>query len=803
VPDPVAVLRTLAHRGPDGAAHLLLPLGFLGFTRLSLVGAAPQPMQEGGLALVCNGEIYNHAELRLSLPGPAPLSVSASDCSILLPCVAAWGVAQCVQRLQGMFALALVVSSGETQDVYLARDRMGIKPLVWGVCAQGRCLYFASEACALPPTWRVQDVEAGHLLHFRVSPTQAVEVVSSALFMPPWTPAPQRHPVTGSALRAALVASVSSHLMGDHPVGVFLSGGLDSSLLAAIAARHYRQRSAVLKTFTISHSSGASADLEFARRTAAFLGAAHTPFTFTTAEALAALKSIVLRLETYDVGLVRVAVPFYLLAEKVASLGCRAVLVGEGSDEVFAGYALFRSFGQDSVPAFQREVERRLACISASELLRVDRCTMAFGLEARVPFLDANFLSLAMHDSCTAGKLSHSSTGCLEKYTLRQAFEGWLPCDVLYRRKEGMADGVGFEWVREVQQEASRLEGVADFELAEASLYRRLFCDGVHPSRVALAEARIAARNAHRPTALAHLINGSAFIRQCKTVDSDPQLSSLFTLRETAEFCSSKLGVEVAAQAPTLHLLNSLIEAVVQRVPFHNFALLTRPRTPPTPKEVRDDWLGLLGGTCAYTSPAFASMLCTLGFQVQLVAAAVRREFDHLALLVLLEGRFYYVDIGNGKRYLEAAPLGDERPLGTSFLWRLQWSPEASLFHVFHGKRAEDGGAAWEHAPSITFCPNRSVHYSFFHEHFALARLNQHNIFLHGLRFAVFPGLTAEVSVRDAHVTLGAIRVRTASEAALLTFAQTHMNSAHVQWLVAALGVLRVQGDDLWAAVKG
>jgi hypothetical protein len=374
---------------------------------------------------------------------------------------------------------------------------------------------------------------------------------------------------------------------------------------------------------------------------------------------------------------------------------------------------------------------------------------------------------------------------------------------VLYRRKEGMADGVGFEWVREVQQEAVKLEGVADFELAEACLYKRLFCDGMPPSKIALAEARIAARNADRPVALAHLINGSAFIRQCKSVGSDPQLSCLFTLSETAEFCSSKLGVDVAAKAPTLHLLNSLIEAVVQRVPFHNLALLTRPRTPPTPQEVRDDWLGLLGGTCAYTSPAFASMLGTLGFQVHLVAAAVRREFDHLALLVLLEGRFYYVDVGNGKRYLEAAPLGDERPLGTTFLWRLQWNPEASLFHVFHGKREEGGGAAWECAPSITFCPNRLVHYSFFYEHFALARLNQHNIFLHGLRFAVVPGLTREVSLRDAHVTLGATRVRTASEAALLNFAQAHLSSAHMQWLVTALGVLRGQGDDLWAAAKG
>ena len=496
--------------------------------------------------------------------------------------------------------------------------------------------------------------------------------------------------------------------------------------------------------------------------------------------------------------------PLFLLARKVTASGCRAVLVGEGADEVLGGYALFQPYAREALPAFERELERRLASISASELLKVDRCTMAAGLEARVPFLDATFLSLAMHGSCAERKLSHPSTGRLEKSLLRDAFAGgWLPDDILWRRKEGMADGVGFEWVREVQREAVQREGIENPSSAEAALYRRLFCErAAHPSRIALAEARIAARNAGRPGPLAALVSGSAFIRSCKAVRGDPQLSSLFSRNEAASFCSGTLGVDAASQPPSLVLLNRLIEAVLQRVPFHNFSMLSRPRTPPTREEVRRDWLRCLGGTCAFTSPAFAAMLSALGFQVFLVASAVRRDFDHLALLVLVDGRFHYVDVGNGKRYLEAAPLGEDQPLGcaASFTWRVRWDAASARFHVIHGAQGEDGETLWTAAPSISFDPQNLVHYSFFHGHFARARLDPENIFLHGLRFAVFPRLDVEVSIRDAMVTLGsACRVSTRSEEELLAFARPRMNSAQMEHLQAALAQLRQQGDDLWS----
>jgi asparagine synthase (glutamine-hydrolysing) len=810
--DPAAALRAIAHRGPDGASLVTLsPNSALGFSHLSLVGAAPQPFLYGALSLLCNGEIYNHNELRLELSA-APAAPSSSDCSVLLPCIAAWGVEGCVRKLEGMFALAAVRTDGPMQHVYLARDRMGIKPLLWGLCGSGRCLAFSSEARGLPPTWPAFEVPPGHVLYIRVCSEEPAAVVSCSPFAPPWAALPQPGPVTSSALRASLISAVSSHLMGAHPVGVFLSGGVDSSILAAVAARLYKQRGAALKSFTISHVSphapgaATSADLEFAKRTAEFTRSDLECFTFDTAEALAALPDVISHLESYDVGLVRVAVPLFLLAKKAAARGCRAVLVGEGADEVFAGYALFRAYARSDLPAFRCELERRLACISASELLRVDRCTMAFGVEARVPFLDSGFLSLAMHDSCTEKKLSHASTGRIEKYFLREAFEGWLPEDVLYRRKEGMADGVGFQWLLDVQQEASRIEGDADLERAEAALYKRLFLEGAHASRVALAETRKAARNARRPAPLSQLINGSALVRGAKSVRNDPELWDLFSAAEAAHFASSVLGVEVAGQQPTLHLLNSLVEAVLQRVPFHNFALLTRPRIPPTRQEVRQDWLSVLGGTCAYTSPAFAALLSALGFRVSLLAAAVRREFDHLALLVQVAGRLYYVDVGNGKRYCEAAPLGcDEPPLGPpdGFQWRVRWDAAASLFHVVHGRRPPEGGSAtWDAAPSISFDPLRLVHYSFFYEHFQRARQDPANAFLHGLRFAVFPRLDSEISVRDAVLKVGAACVNTEDEGALVDLAGPFMTPAQRAWLQAALDVLKGQGDDLWPLTK-
>jgi asparagine synthase (glutamine-hydrolysing) len=818
--NPSVHTRSIAHRGPDGASHVLIPpYGYLGFTQLSLVGESKQPFQSNSRSIVCNGEIFNYKQLQFLLPSHALGSRISSDCDVLLPGIAEWGFEECIKKLDGMFAIAMSVSlSEESQEVFIARDRFGIKPILWGLCEFGRCLAFSSEACGLPANWNISDVSPGHILHFRISINKTVELINNNRYITPWTVSPQVDPVCSSALRRSLISAVDSHLMGDYPVGVFLSGGVDSSIIASIAARLYQQRRKTLKTFSISHvadvstirneskslSTSSLSDLSFAQKTADFIQSDLTCFTFDTAEALSVLKDVIFQIESYDVGLVRVAVPLYLLSKKTASHGCRVVLVGEGADEVFGGYALFRAYSPhgDSnfdANAFKCELERRLTSISASELHRVDRCTMAFGVEARVPFLDASFLRIAMHDSCIKKKMSHPSSGIIEKYLLRNAFDGWLPNDVLYRRKEGMADGVGFQWINEVQLEATKLEKILDPHLAEAALYKRLFLESVHTSRAALAQSRIAYRNNNRPAKLSSIINGSAFVRGCKSVSNDPDLHNLFSKAEAVEFCSRVLGIDVTSRTPTLILLNSLIEAVLQRVPFHQFALLTRPRIPPTPKEVRDDWLNVVGGTCAYTSPAFAAMLSCLGFSVFLVAAVVHREFDHLALLVCVEGTFYYVDVGNGKRYFEAAPLGSQLPLGspTSFQWRVQWNKIESRFQVIHG-RYENGETSWDNRASIVFDPERLVHYSFFHDYFAQSRINPSNPFLHGLRFAIFPRLEQEISIKDSLVTFGSSRFKTSNQEDLVAFAEQYMTRLQFEWLLSALKTLSMQGDKLW-----
>jgi asparagine synthase (glutamine-hydrolysing) len=861
VPDPASVVARLAHRGPDGSSvHTPTPTSFLGFTRLSLVGSARQPFvsERGNLSLVVNGEVYNADALRLALgPRAPPRLPDTSDCSVLLPCIEAWGVEETLARVEGMFALALVrVADDGGCDVYLARDRMGIKPLVWGQCGGvldsrtvsggvdsssdggggggggSCCLAFASEAGALPAGWELKDVMPGTVLHVRVAPAQqragsAVTATTSAtatVFAPPWVPSPQADPVTLGTIRTTLVAAVSSHLQGDHSVGVLLSGGLDSAILAAVAARLMRQRGGPrLRAFTITHrtvaappADGPPSDVVFASRTAAAVGAELSVATFDTREALSALPQVISALESYDVGLVRVAVPQLLLARHVARAGCRVVLSGEGADEVFAGYALFRAYdgrsadGPTGLDAFRRELERRLACLWASELLRVDRCTSASGVEARVPYLDPAFLAVAMHPSTAARKLSHPSHGSLEKALLRDAFASWLPDDVLYRRKVGMADGVGEAWVRELQAAAVASEGVEDPARAEAALYKRIFAE-VAPGagRAALARSRIAFRNAGRLTPASGLPDASALLRNFRCVRDDPQVGAMFTAADAAAFCTRELGVDVplAGATPTIALLNSLIEAVLQRVPFHNFSLLTRPRVPPVPAEVRADWLAVSGGTCASTSAAFAAMLSALGFDVSLVAAVVRTEFDHLALLVRLCGRAHYVDIGNGKRYAEAAPLVDDAdgcaPLGspTTLQWRVRWCPVASRFHLLHGRAGVDasGSASWDVPPSVTFDPDATVHYAFFYEHFARARRSDAFVFLRSLRLAVFPALTTGLSVRDAVVNVHGVRVPTAGEAELLELVRPHVSSSVHGWLLEALAALRARGIDLWA----
>lgn len=726
---------------------------------------------------------------------------ATSDCSVVLPGVAKWGVDDFVKRVDGMFAMAVCAwgSAGDDEhvDVWLCRDRFGVKPLLWGTCAAGCCFGFASEARGLPDDWpAVHDVTPGCVLH--VALAGAGVSVKETRFALPWPLRTQ--PVLQSDIRAALMAAVRKQVtQGDRTVAVLLSGGVDSALIAAIAARELARTGQQLRTFTICHDAvGRSADAEHARATAQWIGSAHEEIAFSSQQGISALSHVIRHVETHDVITVRAAVPLYLLAQHVRAAGCDVVLVGEGADELFGGYSLFRHCADAA--AMRAETERTLALISDAELLRVDRCTMACGVEARVPYLDAEFAALVMHDSCQSDKLWHAGTGRVEKLLLRACFEGWLPDTVLYRQKEQMADGVGRQWLVDLRQHALAVVGnnISEDD-AEAVLYKRLFQAG--GGRAQLVSARSLRRKQARVSQQLSL-SGSLYIRQQVSVASDPQLSGLISAADATAFCTATLCVPAAALlSRSVATLNALVQASLQTVAYHNLTVLVRPRRPPTMQEIRDDFLCGLGGPCAVVNAGFAALLHALGFAVYLTPATIHRPDCHVALLVRVRGRVHYVDVANGKPYAEAVPLGDERPRGTArFQWKLVWDGAARVFHVLHGSAASGG---WRTQPAVSFDPQRVVHYASFHAMLCESRTSRaYGPFLRGLRIALFATPYQVASVRDTELTAHALTTAARDEKQLVEFAARHFARPVVEMLPAALRVLREQGDHLWASPK-
>ncbi|WP_326949289.1 MULTISPECIES: asparagine synthase (glutamine-hydrolyzing) [unclassified Amycolatopsis] len=424
-----AMLTRLAHRGPDDTGQARVGEHvWLGHNRLSIVGPANgrQPLGEAGpWSLVCNGEIYNDAELRESLPGHH--FTTASDSESALALLTAEGP-RALDRLEGMWALCAATPDGR---FVAARDRLGIKPLYWA--RTGGRYYFASEMRAFPVT--VQH---------------AVEMFPPGCW---WTPedglvrfatavtfAPVQDGLTAveleSRTRAVLVDSVRRHLMADVEVGVFLSGGLDSSIVAAVAAAEYAREGRRLKTFAVGVEG--SSDLLAAREVAEFLGTEHRETVFDAAQAVAALDDVVASVESFDAGLIRSAVPNWFLAE-LAAQHVKAVLTGEGADELFAGYSYYHERHRDPA-ALHRELRRTIEQLHGLNLQRCDRVTMAHGLEARVPFLDTRVVDHAM--SLPDNVKSLEADG-LEKGHLRRAFTGWLPERLLWRPKLEFGTGSG------------------------------------------------------------------------------------------------------------------------------------------------------------------------------------------------------------------------------------------------------------------------------------------------------------------------------------------------------------------------
>ncbi|MBZ0087052.1 MAG: asparagine synthase B, partial [Thermomonas sp.] len=455
------------HRGPDWSGVYLDAGAILVHERLAIVdpagGSQPLRSQDGDLALAVNGEIYNHRELKRELAQPYAFQTE-SDCEIINALYREDAPASFLNRLNGIFAFALWDKAAGR--ALIARDPIGVVPLYWGHDAQGR-LRVASEMKALEGDCK--DVAQFPPGHWYDSATGAL----TNYYDRPWRDydAVQGVDVSSQELREAFEAAVHRQLMTDVPYGVLLSGGLDSSLVAAVAARYARHRIEDgdqteawwprLHSFAIGLHG--SPDLAAARIAADKLGTVHHGFEYSFEEGLDALPEVIRHIETYDVTTIRASTPMFLLARRIKAMGVKMVLSGEGSDEIFGGYLYFHK--APNAREFHDELIRKLDALNNYDCLRANKSMMAWGVEPRVPFLDRAFLDVAMRMDARC-KMVDKASGRIEKAVLREAFAGYLPDEILWRQKEQFSDGVGYGWIDGLKAHAEA--HVSDRELSAA-----------------------------------------------------------------------------------------------------------------------------------------------------------------------------------------------------------------------------------------------------------------------------------------------------------------------------------------------
>lgn len=455
------------HRGPDWSGVYVDERAILVHERLAIVdpagGSQPLLSEDGTLALAVNGEIYNHRELKQELAQPYAFQ-TGSDCEVINALYREDDPTSFLNRLNGIFAFALW--DKVAGRAIIARDPIGVVPLYWGHDKQGR-LCVASEMKSLAdtcadvaqfPPGHWYDSATGELLQYYARPWRDYDAVQGV-------------EVSRQALREAFEAAVHRQLMTDVPYGVLLSGGLDSSLVAAVAARYARHRIEDgdrseawwprLHSFAIGLAG--SPDLAAAKIAADMLGTVHHGFEYTFEEGLDALPEVIRHIETYDVTTIRASTPMFLLARRIKAMGVKMVLSGEGSDEIFGGYLYFHK--APNAREFHEELVRKLDALNNYDCLRANKSMMAWGVEPRVPFLDRAFLDVAMRMDARH-KMVDKASGRIEKAVLREAFEGYLPREILWRQKEQFSDGVGYGWIDGLKAHAEAQ--VSDRELAAA-----------------------------------------------------------------------------------------------------------------------------------------------------------------------------------------------------------------------------------------------------------------------------------------------------------------------------------------------
>ena len=461
--------KKIRHRGPDWSGIWSNEKAVLAHERLAIVdpisGGQPLFSKDGKLVLAVNGEIYNHQEIRAELEGEYEF-LTQSDCEVILALYRKKGI-DFIEDLNGIFAFALYDIE---KDVYfIARDHMGVIPLYQGWDKSGN-YFVASELKALEGYCnKIEVFLPGHSYY-----SEHEEPVH--WYKRDWMEyeGVKENESSVAELRKALEDAVHRQLMSDVPYGVLLSGGLDSSITSAVAKKYASMRIESgdkaaawypqLHSFAIGLEG--SPDLAAAQKVADHIGSVHHEVTYSIQEGLDAIRDVIYHLETYDVTTIRASTPMYLLARVIKSMGIKMVLSGEGSDEIFGGYLYFHK--APTAQAFHDETVRKLDKLHLYDCLRANKSLAAWGIEGRVPFLDKEFMDVAMRlnpkDKMTLDPVTGEPR--MEKWILRKAFEDYLPESVAWRQKEQFSDGVGYGWIDTLKEVAE--EKVSDQELAMA-----------------------------------------------------------------------------------------------------------------------------------------------------------------------------------------------------------------------------------------------------------------------------------------------------------------------------------------------
>ena len=476
----------IRHRGPDWSGVYVSSerkdgegIGrttVLAHERLSIVdpesGGQPLFSSDGKQVLAVNGEIYNHQDIRRRHAGLYDFQ-TGSDCEVILALYREWldaansqqsaSISQMLEQLNGIFAFVLYVE--ETGEFLIARDPIGVIPLYIGYDSDGT-VYVASELKALEGQCeRYEPFLPGHYLW-------SEELSVKRYYHRDWESydAVKDNGASAEDVRLALKAAVKRQLMSDVPYGVLLSGGLDSSIISAIAEKYSEMRiednSQTKAYWPRLHSFAVglkgAPDLAKARLVADHIGTVHHEINYTVQEGLDAIRDVIYFIETYDVTTVRASTPMYLLARVIKSMGIKMVLSGEGADEIFGGYLYFHK--APSAQAFHEETVRKLSKLHLYDCLRANKSLSAWGVEGRVPFLDKEFLDVAMRLNPEAMMCSGST---VEKKIVREAFADMLPEEVAWRQKEQFSDGVGYSWIDTLKEITS--QAVTDEQMAHAA----------------------------------------------------------------------------------------------------------------------------------------------------------------------------------------------------------------------------------------------------------------------------------------------------------------------------------------------